>query len=183
MTSFGSAYLLPLSALAVSFVGFSGVIVALRRALAVGFVPIHTYLIRFFIEGGLAVAAFGLLPAALSFTELSAPTIWRAVSATAAMLFLGWLILLVRRRQTSVHIRLPLQGFVDIAVFLVSITGFALNVIGFPFEPAAGLYVLALSCVLVAIGMVFIQNLELFFSRPHSQSTSQSADEPQRVAR
>jgi len=51
MTLTGSDYLLRLSALAVSFVGWSAIVVTLRRALGAELSALHVYFVRFFIEG------------------------------------------------------------------------------------------------------------------------------------
>ena len=71
MTLAGSDYLLRLSALAVALVGFSAVVVAVLRALGGELTDLHMYYVRLFMEGGLSVAAFSLLPPALSFTGLA----------------------------------------------------------------------------------------------------------------
>lgn len=77
-------YLLRLSTIAVLFVGWSAIVVTLRRALDAELDALHMYFVRFFIEGGLAVAAFGLVSPALSTTDLSDSTVWRLSSAAAA---------------------------------------------------------------------------------------------------
>jgi hypothetical protein len=167
MTLVGSDYLLRLSGLAVSFVGFSGVIVALRRALGVELGSIHTYLVRFLIEGGLAVAAFGLLPAALSFTGLPDSTIWRLSSATAAFVFSGYLILVFRRRLREtprISILRP-EPIVAVPVSVVAVVGFWVNAIGIGFQPGAALYALALTAFFLVGGWIFIQNLDRFFGK------------------
>lgn len=80
-------YLIRLSTIAVAFVGWSAIVVTLRRALGAELGALHMYFVRFFIEGGLAVAAFGLFPAALSLSSLGDSTIWRLSSAAAAVVF------------------------------------------------------------------------------------------------
>jgi len=57
-----SDYLVRLAALSLSFVGFSAIVVALRRALGGELSDRHVALVRLFIEGGLAVTALGLVP-------------------------------------------------------------------------------------------------------------------------
>jgi hypothetical protein len=51
VTLAGADYLVRLSTIAVLFVGWSAVVVSLRRALELGLDPLHMYFIRFFIEG------------------------------------------------------------------------------------------------------------------------------------
>jgi hypothetical protein len=56
MTLAGSDYLLRLSALSVSLVGCSAVVVALLWALGAELTAVHAYFVRFFIEGSLTLA-------------------------------------------------------------------------------------------------------------------------------
>ena len=163
MTLTGSDYLLRLSALAVSFVGFSAVVVALRRAIGHELSDLHMHFIRLFIEGGLAVAAFSLLPTALSYTGLASSTIWRLSSAAAASLFSTYLFLLFYRRRTLPPAPVTLQTKVNYAISIIATGALWVNTVGFHFHPSAAPYVLGLTWFLVLGGWVFLQNLDLFF--------------------
>ncbi len=163
MTLVGSDYLLRLSALAVSFVGFASVIVALRRALGAELSSLHMHFVRLFIEGSLAVAAFGLLPGALSYTGLTEPVIWRLSSALAALTFSAYLVSLFRRRRRITPGPFPLITIVNYAVSIVAALALWGNAVGIPIQPSASPYILALTWFLVLGGWVFLQNLDLFF--------------------
>jgi hypothetical protein len=169
MTLTGADYLLRLSALAVSFVGFAAVVVALRRALGADLSALHMYFVRFFIEGGLAVAAFGLLPGALSFTGLANLTIWRLSSAAAAFMFSVYFIFLFRRRRRVTIGPIQLQTRVAFAMSITATLALWVNTVGFGFQPSAAAYALALTWLLVVGGWVFVQNLGLFFGEAPSR--------------
>lgn len=169
MTLDGSDYLLRLSGLAVSFVGFSGVIVALQRALGAELSDLHMHFVRLFIEGGLAVAALGLLPAVLSTTGLADSTIWRLSSAAAALMFSTHLIFLFRRRRRVAPGRVPLRMIVNYVISILSTLALWVNTVGFRYQPSAAPYALALTWFLVMSGLVCLQNLDLFFRQPPSR--------------
>jgi len=162
MTLTGSDYLLRLSSLAVTFVGFSAVVVSLRRALGAELSALHVYFVRLFIEGGLTVAALGLLPAALSFAGFAELTVWRLSSAAAALLFSVYLSVLFRRRRRVTQGPIPLQTRADFAISILAAFALWVNAAGFGFQPGAAPYVLALTWFLVLGGWVFLQNLEHF---------------------
>lgn len=165
MTPLGSDYLLRISGFAVSFVGFAGVIVALRRALGSDLTPLHLYLVRFLIEGGLAVTTFGLLPSALSFAGLSESTIWRLASGAAAVVFSGYMVLVLRRRLglTPRMSALQLEPLVTVPVAVLALVGFWVNTVGINFQPGPALYALALTAFFLLGFWIFIQNLVRFF--------------------
>ena len=166
MTLAGSDYLLRLSALAVSFVGFSAVIVALRRALGAELSDLHMHFVRLFIEGGFAVAALGLLPAALSFTGLGDLAIWRLSSATAALSLTVYFIFLFRRTRRITAGRVPFGSRILYLISALATLALWLNAVGILFPSSTSVYALALTWFLVLGGWVFLQNLELFLGQP-----------------
>ncbi len=82
-------------------------VVTVRRALEAEVSELHVYFVRRFTEGGLLVGAFGVLPAALSFSGLADTMVWRLSSAAAARLFTIYLIVLFRRRRRVAHGTVP----------------------------------------------------------------------------
>ena len=179
MTLVGADFLVRMSTIAVAFVGWSALAVTLRRALGYELDPLHMYFVRFFIEGGLAVAGFGLLPAVLALTQLEDATIWRLSSAAAALTFSVWFVVLFRRRRRVSPGSIPLRTVVHFATGITAALILWVNTSGFP-EPSPGAYAVALVALLVVGGCVFAQNLELFFSRasdePKVSDTNSPAD-------
>ncbi len=183
----GSDYLLRLAALSLSFVGFSTIVVALRRALAGELSDRHIALVRLFIEGGLAVTegglavtegglavtegglavtAFGLLPSVLSLLEVPNSGVWRLVSAAAGLTFSAYLMTQARRRRRVESGRLPLRVVINSSVSIIALAALWLNAAAIPFEPSVGPYALALTWFPFLSGLVFLQTLEVFLHRP-----------------
>ena len=65
-----------LAALALSFVGFSAIVVTLRGALGGKLSDRHLRLVRLYIEGGLVVTALGLVPALLNLLQIPGAATW-----------------------------------------------------------------------------------------------------------
>ena len=162
MTLAGTDYLLRLAGLSVTFVGFSAVVVTLRRALDAQISELHVYFIRFFIEGGLLTAALSVLPAALSFTGLPDAMIWRLSSAGAAILFTVYFVFLYRRRRRVTGGSFPRSTGIDFVVSAIATLALWANAIGIGFRPNAAPYALAMTWFLVLGGWVFAQNLVFF---------------------
>jgi hypothetical protein len=158
----GSDYLLRLAAIAVSFVGFGAMVVALRRSRGAEISDLHMHFVRMFIEGGLRVAAHALVPPVLSFTPLSATANWRLSSLAAALLFSLYMFSLARRRRRLAFGRPPATLFINYVVSVAATLLLWLNVAGIWFEPGPAAYVVALTCYLVLGGAVFLQQLEFF---------------------
>lgn len=161
-----SDYLLRLSALALSFVGFSAIVVALRRALGGELSDRHVALVRLFIEGGLAVAALGLLPTLLSLMSVGESSVWRMSSAGAATVFAIYFTTQFRRRRRVESGRPPIRVFVNYSISITVFGTLCLNAVGFPYEPNVGPYGLALTWLLILAGLVFLQTIEVFLHLP-----------------
>ena len=156
-------YLLRLSILAVTFVGWSAIVVTLRRALGGELSDHHRHIVRLLIETGLAVAALGLLPGVLSFTGLADAMIWRLCSALGAFTASALLIRTSRRRRRVASGPTPWYVAANFAVMTAATLPLWVNTVGFHFQPSAAPYVLVLTLYLLLGWLVFVQNLELFF--------------------
>jgi len=164
----GSDYLLWLASLSLAFVGFTAIIVALRREVGGEFNDLHRVVARYFIETGLAITAFCLLPAALSLTNMPALTVWRTASAVAGLLTTVLAISLVRRARSVKSGRIP-SVYVNSAISIIPLAIFWLNAIGVPFAPNANAYALALTLFLFVVWWSFLQNLGSFIEPPSSR--------------
>lgn len=164
MTPAESDFLLRLAALALSFVGFSAIVVTLRGALGGKLSERHLRLVRLYIEGGLVVTALGLVPTLLKLLDVPEPVIWRACSAAAAVVFTLFLVTQFRRRR---EVEGSFPPWV-VTIFLISV-GFVsslwLNVVGFPFRPGIGPYAASLTWALGVFGFIFVRTIEVFLHR------------------
>ena len=164
MTPAESDFLLRLSALSLSFVGFSAVVVTLRGALGGKLSDRHIRLVRLYIEGGLLVTVLGLVPTLLNLLDVPELVTWRAASAAAALIFTFVLVIQFRRRR-AVEGRFPPWVVTILAISVVLVLGLWLNVAGILFRPGVGPYALALTWALGVFGFTFIRTIEIFLHR------------------
>lgn len=164
MTSAESDFLLRLAALALSFVGFSAIVVTLRGALGGKLSDRHLRLVRLYIEGGLVVTALGLVPALLNLLAVPAPAIWRLCSAAAALIFTLVMWTQFRRRK-AVEGHFPPWVVIVFAISIVSVVSLWLNVAGVPFPTGSGPYAAALTWALGVFGFIFVRTIEVFLHR------------------
>jgi hypothetical protein len=164
----GSSYLLTLAQLALAFVGFATIVVALRQAIGADLSDYHILLFRFFVEVGLIVTALCLIPFLLALFDIAEPTVWRISSAFFGVVTVAYLVSYVRRRRRVQRAPLPVRLYVIYGVSALMTMGLILNALGLLFEPGAGPYAVALTWGLVGAGLVFIQGLSAFLQRTPS---------------
>jgi hypothetical protein len=164
VTAAESDFLLRLAGLALSFVGFSAIVVTLRGALGGKLSDRHLRLVRLYIEGGLVVTALGLVPTLLNLLDVPAPVTWRACSAAAALIFTLVLWTQFRRRK-AVEGRFPPWVIVIFTISLVFVLSLWLNAAGFPFRPGIGPYAATLTWALGVFGFIFVRTIEIFLHR------------------
>jgi hypothetical protein len=159
-----SDFLLRLAALALSFVGFSAIVVTLRGALKGELSERHLRLVRLYIEGGLLVTALGLLPTLLNLLPVPPSMTWPVSSAAAALIFTLVLVTQFRRRR-AVEGKFPPWVVIIFAISVVTVAGLWLNVAGILFPPSVGPYAVALTWALGVFGFIFIRTIEVFLHR------------------
>lgn len=161
MNPAGTDYLLRLAGLSLSFVGFSAIVVTLRRALGGQLAEGHIRLVRLYIETGLAVTALSLVPTLLTFLGVSEAALWRVASAMAGSLLTLLMIVQFRRRR-RIEGRFPLWVVVVYLTSAVAVLALWLNVVGMPYTPGSAPYVVSLTWSLFVSGYIFLHTLDLF---------------------
>jgi hypothetical protein len=167
MGSLGITYLQTVATISVTFVGFSSIVVIFRQVQGSRLDGIHIFLVRFFIEMGLIVTGFSLLPLLLSVWGMPAGLIWGYASAAFALGHLGYIVTLFRRRRRNATGSFSLGR--NLLLILVSIgvdISLILNAIGWPFAASIGPYALALTWALLVAGFFFVQTLQAFLEQP-----------------
>jgi hypothetical protein len=157
----GTDYLLRLAGFSLSFVGFSAIVVTVRRALGGELSEGHIRLVRLYIEMGLAVTALSLVPTLLTLLGLSETAMWRVASVVAASL-LTLLMFVQFRRRRRIEGRFP--GWVVVVYFTsaAAVLALWLNVAGIPYGPGIAPYAVALTWSLFVSGYIFLRTLEVF---------------------
>jgi hypothetical protein len=157
----GIDYLLRLAGLALSFVGFSAVVVTVRRALGGELSESHLRLVRLYIETGLAVTALSLVPMLLSLLGVAEATLWRIASVAAASLLTLLMIVQFRRRR-RIEGRFPPWVVAVYVTSVAAVLALWLNAAGVPYGPGAAPYAISLTWSLLVSGYIFLQSLDVF---------------------
>ena len=165
VTATEADFFICLATLSLSFVGFSAVVVSLRGALGGEISDRHLRLVRLYIEGGMIVTALALIPALLNVLHVSESRGWRVSSAGAGAIFTVLLLIQFRRRRAVEAGRFPPWVVIVYALSLVTVGGLWLNVAGFPFQPSAGPYAVALTWALCVFGFIFVRTIDIFLHR------------------
>jgi len=167
MESLGIMYLQTVATISVTFVGFSSIVVVFRQVQGSSLDGFHIFLVRFFIEMGLIVTGFSLLPLLLSVWGMPAGLIWGYASAAFALGHLGYIVILYLRRRQDATGSFSLGR--NLLLILISIgvdISLILNAIGWPFAANIGPYALGLTWALLVAGFFFVQTLEAFLQQP-----------------
>ena len=81
----GAIYLYTLATLAMTFIGFSAIVMIVRQTLGHKLSRLDVLIARVYMGFGLMISASALLPPLLMTWKLSLPTIWRVSSALACL--------------------------------------------------------------------------------------------------
>ncbi len=167
MESLEVTYLVAVATISITFVGFSSVVVVFRQTQGNRLDSLHIFLVRFFIEMGLIVTGFSLLPLLLAVAGLPIVGVWRLASAAYAIVHLAYIWVLFRRRRQYTPGSFSLRrNFLPVLISLAVDVGLILNAIGWPISPMAGPYALAITWGLVVAGMFFAQTVSTFVEEP-----------------
>ena len=156
-------YLVAIATISITFVGFSSVVVVFRQTQGNRLDNLHIFLVRFFIEMGLIVTGFSLLPVLLGVLGMPGAGLWRLASAAYAIAHIAYIrVLFLRRRlYTSSDFSLR-RNFVFILISIIVDVVLILNAIGWPFSPTIGPYALALAWGFIVAGIFFAQTISAF---------------------
>lgn len=165
MSTAESDYLIRLASLALSFVGFSTIVVTLRGALGGQLSERHVRLVRLYIEGGFLVTALALAPMMLDMLGVARTLTWPLSSAIAAVIFTLMLVTQFRRRRAVEPGPFPTWVVVVYVVSVIVVARLWLNVAGWPQAPGGGAYAFALTWSLGLFGFIFVRTIELFIHR------------------
>jgi hypothetical protein len=164
MDSLEIIYLQTIATISVTFVGFSSIVVVFRQVQGSRLDEIHVFLVRFFIEMGLIITGFSLLPLLLSAWGVPARPIWSYASAAFAVGHLAYVVTLFRRRHNTVGVFSLGRNLLLILISIGVDANLILNSIGWPFAANIGPYILALTWGLLVASFFFVQTLEAFLA-------------------
>lgn len=159
-----SGYLFMLAMLAITFVGFTAIVVILRQSLGSAFLPIDALVARLFMVWGFTITYTAMLPMMLAAYDLTAPVTWQAASIIAGLSLVaingGYPLLRVRAtgELTPLHVWLHCGvGLVFAIVLLANAAG--------QFRAAPAVYAAALTLFLIQASFAFVQHFGFMLSQ------------------
>jgi hypothetical protein len=168
----GSTYLYTLAALAVTFVGFSALVIILRQTLGGEMSRLDILITRIFIQLGFIVAAGALLPPLFALFSWSPTTIWRVASLAAAVPSFLFAVTYPARRHAASGAPTPFVIWIDVLILLSAALVLICNGIGWGLTPGVGPFAAALTSILFLSGWAYLQALNILL-RPHISRLNQ----------
>jgi hypothetical protein len=154
----GSGYLFNLAMLAITFVGFTAIVVVLRQSAGGKLLPIDTVVARLFMVWGFTVTYAAMLPVLLAAYDLKPASVWQISNLVsgAFLLVVNASYPFLRRRATGeatpVHVQLHVAFALATGLVLV------LNALE-PFPRAVpAIYLSAITVYLVHASFAFVQH-------------------------
>ena len=166
MAMSATTYLLALATIAVTFVGFSALVIILRQTIGGEMSRLDVLVTRIFIQLGFIVAAAAMLPPLLMLFSLPPTITWRISSIAAAVLSFLFAVTYPSRRHAASGVRTPVAIWIDILILSVAALILAWNATGLGIEPSAGPFAAALTALLFLSGWAYLQALNILL-RPH----------------
>jgi hypothetical protein len=123
----GTAYLFTMALLAMTFIGFSAIVMLLRQTLHGKLSRLDLMIAQSYMEFGLMISLGAMLPPLLASWELSPPIIWRVSSGLLAACVLVFAFTYPERRRRASHEPTPL--YVKINLSIVYFIGFTFLII------------------------------------------------------
>ena len=157
----GSGYLYTIAVLAMTFVGFTTIVLVFRKNMkASRITALHSH---GYMEFGFSAAAFAMLAPLLATFELSAPVIWRSTSLIIAIVMIGHHWFTAYRFLRSIG-RLPLRFRINSGMTAIVSVALLANVVGSPFDPQLGPVAAAATLRLFIGAEIFMLTFEEFLA-------------------
>ena len=162
----GAIYLYTLATLAMTFIGFSAIVMIVRQTLGQKLSRLDVLIARVYMGFGLMISASALLPPLLMTWKLSPPTIWRVSSALACLPPLVYALTYPARRRAISGERTPFYVRLDTSIVLLIGVSLLTNAAGAVGEWADAVYLTALTVFLIFAVGIFLRALDIMAERP-----------------
>lgn len=160
-----------------TFAGFTAIVVTLRQGTGDPLSPLHILFTRFFIECGLMVALFGIIPPFLGLSGISEASVWRVSSLVLLAITLPYCYYYPKRRRRAAPTeKVPPRFYVLLSVGSLDLVALATNVIGWPFAPNSFPIAVLMVFLLCTGPFIFLATYSLFLISEHSPLNDRSAD-------
>jgi hypothetical protein len=171
----GSVYLYTLATLAVTFVGFSAVVIFLRQAFGGEMSKLEILISRIFIQLGFIVAAGAMLPPLLSLFAWPQTLVWRVSSMIAAIPSFMFAATYPSRRRAASGVQTPVAIWVDVLILMSTAVILILSAAGIGVEAGPGPYAASLTTILFLSGWAYLQALNMLL-RGHLTRVGEGPD-------
>lgn len=168
----GSDYFYALATVAITFVGFSALLLFFRQTLGGGLTKYDAYFTLSFIEPGFIVSGGALLPPLLALCGLEQELVWRLSSALTAVLIVLFVATVPARRHAAVDEPVPV--YVAALLVLQGLGALVLlgNAIGQPLAPGPGPHAAAITWELFTTAIAYLRALGISIHRPLTRAHS-----------
>jgi hypothetical protein len=151
--------------IAMTFSGFSAIVVTLRQGTGGPLSPLHILLTRLFIECGLMAALFAIIPPLLAISGIGEARVWQVASATIIAVSTPYCYAYPkRRRRAAPEQRVPPRFYMLTGLSALAIASLVANVIGWPYVPNPFPVAFFVVDLLFAAGVVFLATYSLFLT-------------------
>ena len=157
----GSGYLYTIAALAMTFVGFTTIVLVFRQNMKAS--PLKAFLSQAYMEYGFSSAAFAMLAPLLATFGLSAPVIWRSTSLIIVIVLIGHHWFTMHRFLRTLG-RLPLRFLINSGISIIVIIMLLANAVGSLFDPQLGPVAAAATLRLFIGAEIFMLTFEEFLA-------------------
>jgi len=162
------AHLYTLAALAMTFVGFSVIVMVLRQSLGHKLTRFDILLAHVYMEFGLMISAGSLVPPLLMRWELSPSMVWRVSSVVAALPLIIFAVTYPRRRRAASGEPSPFYALFNSFVVLLIGLCFLMNAFVLQDHLAAA-FITVMTAFLIFSTCTFLQALNVILKhRPQT---------------
>ena len=162
----GSGYLYTLATVAVTFVGFSALLLVFRQSIGGGATKYDAYFMLSFIQPNFIVTGGALLPPLLVLCGLGETMVWRVSSALTALPILLFVVTVPARRHAAIDEPIPLYIRVLLVLQFAGALVLIANAAGRPFAPGPGPYAVAITWLLFTTAVAYLRALAISIHKP-----------------
>jgi len=165
----GANYLYALATISVTFVGFSALLLVFRQTIGGKMTSYDSHFTLAFMQAGFIVAAGGLLPQLLAFSEMSNASVWRVSSVIMAIPIFLFVAATPRRRRAATNEPMPFWvGLLHLLQFLAGVC-LLFNAVGWPVPPDLAPFAWAMTMMLFTTGIAYLIALALALGKNRDQ--------------
>jgi hypothetical protein len=165
MELLGTSYLFTMALLAMTFIGFSAIVMLLRQTLHGKLSRLDLMIAQSYMEFGLMISVGAMLPPLLSSWELSHAIIWRVSSGLLAACVLVFAFTYPARRRKASHEPTPLYVKINLSfVYFIGII-FLIDASGALHEQSGAVFLTNLTIFLAWAVNAWLRVLHLFLGQ------------------